>query len=70
MRLKVVRELLKRLVPLRGGCTFATFANDPPGHSDDDDDDDDDYTGVPSFSQDMIGAGSPVAAHCNEIVNS
>ena len=40
-------------------------------HNDDNDgdkNDDDDNTGVPSFSQDMMGAGSPVAAHCNQIV--
>ena len=36
----------------------------------DDDNDDDDNTGVPSFSQDMMGAGSPVAAHCNQILRS
>ena len=40
--------------------------NNNNNDGDDDDDDDDGDTGVPSLSQDMIGAGSPVAAHCNE----
>ena len=44
--------------------------DDGDDDNDDDDDDNDDDTGVPSFSHDMMGAGSPVAAHCNQTLRS
>ena len=44
--------------------------NDDDADDGDDDNDDEYDTGVPSFSHDMMGAGSPVAAHCNQILRS